>query len=120
MMIKKTFAFAGILILAFFAAGCSSIVTVSPSTTPITANDSYSKLGYSIGRAKTVVIVGIPFGELSPSRIARDEAIKDKGGNALIEVTEEYNCLSLFLIQFYWTTVEGTAIKFDRKGEIKE
>jgi hypothetical protein len=101
-----------------FLAGCSSVVSVSPSTTPITASDSYTKLGYASGRSSTFVILGlIPIGPSNPSKSARDSAIGyAKGANALTEVTEEYNTVNLLVFQLYWTTVEGTAIKFERKG----
>ena len=96
---------------------CTSMVMVAPSSTPITSRDTYTKLGPTEGRAAAVTIFGlIPIGPQSPSRWARDNAIENKGGNALIEVTEEYNVLNLLLIQFYWTKVDAIAIKFERKG----
>lgn len=105
-------------VAVLFISGCNSVVSVSPSTTPITINDSYTKLGYAVGRSTTVVILGIiPIGPSNPSRCARDSAIEyTKGANALVEVTEEYNVLNFLVFQLYWTTVEGTAIKFQRKG----
>lgn len=106
------------LCAALVMAGCNSVVSVAPSTTPITANDTYTRLGYTKGTASTTVLMGIlTAGPYSPSKSARDEAIKDKGGNALIEVTEEYNVFNfLGIFQVYTTVVEGTAIKFERKG----
>ena len=104
---------AAVLLLA---AGCTSMVSVTPSTTPITSKDTYTKLGYTVGRSGTLVLFGIPMGSFSPSKSARDSAIEAKKANALIEVTEDYNLLNLLIIQYYWTTVEGTAIKFERKG----
>lgn len=102
---------------ALFFSGCNSVVSVAPSTTPITSHDTYTKLGPTIGRSTTVVIAGIfPMGPSNPSRSARDSAIKFKDANALIEVTEDYNVLNLLVVQFFWTTVEGTAIKYERKG----
>lgn len=96
--------------------GCNSVVSIAPSTTPITAKDTYTKLGYTNGRSTTFLLLGFPFGPDSPSRSARDSAIAKSGGNALIEVTEDYNVVNLLVVGFYWTTVEGTAIKFERKG----
>lgn len=97
--------------------GCNSVVSISPSTTPITSNDTYTKLGYTSGSSTTFLLVGFPFGPDSPSRSARDNAIARSGGNALIEVTEEYNVLNLLVFAFYWTKVEGTAVKFEHKGK---
>ncbi|MDD3118854.1 MAG: hypothetical protein PHQ27_06730 [Victivallales bacterium] len=99
------------------AAGCNSVVSVSPSTTPITAKDTYTKLGPARGQSGSVLLLGfLPFGSSSPSKDARDSAIASKNANALIEVTEDYSTLSLLILQYNWTTVEGTAIKFERKG----
>lgn len=96
---------------------CTSMVMVAPSSTPITSKDTYTKIGPTVGRATCVTIFGlIPIGPQSPSRWARDNAIENKGGNALIEITQEYNVMNLLFVQFYWTKVEGTAIKFERKG----
>ena len=97
--------------------GCSSMVTISPSTTPITADDTYTKLGHATGRAFGVNILGIlPLSEPHSSQTARDAAIKNGGGNALIEVTEDYTCIGLIVVYFSWTTVEGTAVQVQRKG----
>ncbi|OGV34217.1 MAG: hypothetical protein A2020_04330 [Lentisphaerae bacterium GWF2_45_14] len=97
--------------------GCTSMITMAPSSTPITSKDTYTKLGPTVGRAACVIILGvIPLGPQSPSRYARDNAIENKGGNALIEVTQEYNVMNLLVVQFSWTKVEGVAIKFERKG----
>ncbi len=104
-------------VVGLLAAGCNSMVSVAPSTTPITSKDTYTKLGYTVGRSSTLVLMGFwPMGSYSPSKTARDSAIESKKANALIEVTEDYNVLNLLVVQYYWTTVEGTAIKFERKG----
>jgi len=100
---------------------CSSMISVAPSTTPITEDDTYTKLGYTVGRSYGVLILFlIPIFSQNPSKNARDSAIKRSGGNALIEVVEESNMLTLLLINIYWTTVEGTAIQLEHKGRIVE
>jgi hypothetical protein len=98
--------------------GCNSVIGITPSTTPITANDTYTKLGYTSGGAVTTSILGlITFGSQNPAKTARDAAIANKGGNALIEVTEEYNVFNFIgIFQIFTTCVEGTAIKFERRG----
>ena len=99
-------------------AGCSSMVTVAPSTSPITAKDTYTKLGHTKGQSGTLMLFCfLPFGSSQPSKDAVAEALEAKKANALIEVTEDYKSLNLLLFQYNWTTVEGTAIKFERKGE---
>lgn len=100
---------------------CTSMVTMAPSSTPITEKDTYTKLGPTEGRATGVTIFGIlPIGPQSPSRWARDNAIEKKGANALIEITQEYNVLNLLFVQFYWTKVDAIAVKVEHKGAIKE
>jgi hypothetical protein len=106
-----------LVVLFLVLCGCTTMVTVAPSTTPITEKDTYTKLGYTAGRAYGVVILWfLPLSELNPSLSARDSAIKSGGGNALIEVTEENNVVCLLVVTINWTTVEGTAIQLERKG----
>ena len=101
-----------------FSAGCSTkVICISPSTTPITERDSYTKCGPAVGKASGFMILGIPFEPSDPSRKARDTAIRNGTGNALIEVTEEYNMLNLLVVTFFWTKVEGTAVQIEHAGE---
>ncbi len=96
--------------------GCSSMTSISPSTTPITEKDTYTKLKESSGSCYNFQIFFIPFFSNDPVGVARDKAIKDGGGNALIEVVVEQTTLYLFLYNAYWVTVEGTAVKVEHKG----
>ena len=111
--IKLTF----ITLALLFLTSCSSMVSIAPSTTPITEKDVYTKLGYSCGRAYGIILLWfLPICEPNPSYSARKSAIKSGGGNALIEVTEENNVFSLLLVTITWTTVEGTAVKIEKRG----
>jgi hypothetical protein len=103
--------------MMLFIAGCTSVITISPSTTPITEKDSYTKYARVSGNASGFMILGIPFQPAEPSRAARDIAIKNGKGNAMIEVTEEYNMLNLLVVVFFWTKVEGTAVQIEHAGE---
>ena len=109
----KHIAFLMILILL---PACTSVVGISPSTTPITSDDSYTAIGRTKGTSTGAIWFFIPTMPDSPSKNARDNAIASRGADGLVEVTEEYTTLSLFLITFVWTTVEGTAIKIKRSG----
>ncbi len=102
---------AGLLLLA---TGCSSVVGIAPSTTPITADDTYTVIGKAKGTSRGIVWFCIPTFPVTPSKEARDKAIKSLQADALIEVTEEYSTFSLIVVSFAWTTVEGTAIKIKR------
>ena len=101
--------------------GCSSMITISPSTTPITENDTYTKLGRTAGSSGGVLIIGMfPIFSNDPAGAARDKAIKSSGGNALIEVAMEENAIPLGIVNIYWTTVEGTAVHVEHGGRIVE
>lgn len=104
-------------LIAVFLTGCTSAITISPSTTPITERDTYTKLGHASGSSSGFAILCIPFDPSEPSKSARDNAIKNGKGNALIEVTEEYNMLSFLVVTFNWTKVEGTAVTIEHSGE---
>jgi uncharacterized protein YceK len=105
-----------IAVAGLLMSGCAtSVVSISPSTTPITGSDRYVKLGYAKGSSHSYWLLFFPFGPPQPSRAARDEAIENGGGNALIEVVEEYHVLSLLAFTITKTTVEGTAIKIEHQ-----
>jgi len=106
-----------VLMLALLPA-CTTVVGISPSTTPITSEDSYTVIGAVKGRSTGVIWFFIPTMPDTPSRNARDNAIASKQADGLIEVTEEYTTLSFFIVTFVWTTVEGTAIKIKRGGAL--
>ncbi|MFA6101949.1 MAG: hypothetical protein WCV67_02155 [Victivallaceae bacterium] len=103
--------------MMLFITGCTSVTTISPSTTPITEKDTYTKYARVSGSSSGFMILGIPFMPSEPSRAARDNAIKSGKGNAMIEVTEEYNMLNLLIVAFFWTKVEGTAVQVEHAGE---
>ncbi len=105
--------------MMLFIAGCTSVISISPSTTPISEKDTYTKTqsARTSGSASGFMILGIPFMPSEPSRAARDNAITNGKGNAMIEVTEEYNTLNLLIVAFFWTKVEGTAVQVRHAGE---
>lgn len=110
------------LLVSFFAAflvllvGCSSMTSISPSTSPITEKDTYTKLKESSGTCYDYQIFFIPFFTNDPVGVARNKAIKNGGGNALVEVVVQQTSLYLLVYNAYWTTVEGTAVTIERKG----
>lgn len=111
--------FALILSLVAFIAlltGCSSMTSISPSTSPITEKDTYTKLKETSGTCYDYQILFIPFFTNDPVGVARNEAIEEGGGNALVEVVVQQTSLYLLVYNAYWTTVEGTAVKIEQKG----
>ena len=103
-------------VLLFTIVGCSSMTSISPSTTPITEKDTYTKLKETSGTCYDYQILFIPFFSNDPVGKARNEAIKKGGGNALVEVVVEQSSLYLLVYNAYWTSVRGTAVKVEHKG----
>jgi len=116
MKLKATFCAALALSFAAFGCACSTSIGISPSTTPITENDSYVVIGEAKGTSTGIVWFFVPSFPDSPSEAARNDALKNSGGDALIEVTEEYKVASFLLFSYATTTVRGTAIKIKRGG----
>lgn len=110
------------LLASFLAAflvllvSCSSMTSISPSTSPITEKDTYTKLKEASGTCYDYQILFIPFFTNDPVGVARNEAIEEGGGNALVEVVVQQTTLYLFVYNAYWTTVEGTAVTIEHKG----
>lgn len=95
---------------------CSACVGIAPSTTPITENDSYVRVGKAKGTSSGMVWLFIPAYPDNQSELARNDAIQSSGGDALIEVTEEYSFTTFLLFTYVKTTVQGTAVKIKRGG----
>lgn len=106
------------LLVALVAAPCAGCVaapvTIAPSTMPLEPG-SYRVLGEAEGSAMGVSIIGIPVAGLRQMGEARDEALKSSGGDALIEVAGDCCTLNLPLVTLYWTTIEGKAVKVEKK-----
>ncbi len=121
MSLKKFSVMLSLVLLTLLASSCSSMITVAPSTTPITENDTYTKLDYSVGRSYGFLILGmIPIFRDDPVGAATKSAIESSGGNALIEVAVEENVIPLVIFHMYWTTVEGTAVLVEHGGRVVE
>lgn len=98
--------------------GCNSMCSITPSSTPITSRDSYTKLGETQGNSFGIILLWFfPICEPNPSQIARDAAIRRGGGNALIEVVEQTCTFTLLAVTFRWITVEGTAVQVKYRGK---
>ena len=104
--------------LALLASACSTCVGIAPSTTPITENDSYVKIGKAKGTSSGIVWFIVPTFPDNQSELARNDALNSSGADALIEVTEEYKVSTFLLFSVVKTTVEGTAIKIKRGGAL--
>ena len=121
MKFKSAFLALSAASLAMLASACSTCVGISPSTTPITENDTYVQIG-ATGKAKGtstgVVWFIVPTFPDNQSELAKADALKNSGGDALIEVTEEYKVSCFLFVTYVTTTVQGTAIKIKRGGAL--
>lgn len=114
-----------VLILLVLLAGCSSTGNLGTVSTSMgdpgslyRQNTSYKELGPVSGRACRYFLLGIiPWGDAT-FKAAMDEALKEKGGDALINVSVEtglYGFVPIYnIFCFTCTNVRGIAIEFDR------
>jgi hypothetical protein len=113
---RKVFAKSGILLsLVFMLLTFSSCIHnpggIAASSTPIDGR-KYDNLGASIGTDRVIYILGIPVTSSNSLQAARNEAIDNKNGDALINVTAS-GYLHFYLV--FWTytsSVQGDVIKF--------
>jgi hypothetical protein len=104
-----------VIVLAIFVTSCMIMPAgIAPSTTPITANDTYTELGKASGSAWGVNILGLPLAEMGTVTKAVERAKADTGADALIDVGVEQQVYQLFFITIFRTYVEGTAVKIKR------
>lgn len=115
---RKSIIFSLLALCTLVLAGCSSTVAIAPSTTPLTGEDVFTKLGRTSGSSTSGFIFFIPFGTTSPVRSALAEALEKTGADGLVEVTVDKTVVNfLYLFGTTTTTVEGTAIKIEREGK---
>lgn len=97
--------------------GCMMYSTgISPSSVPITANDTYTEIGPTSGSAWGVVLYCIPLFESDPMDKAVKRAVKNGGGNALVEMTSDNSMYYLWLFTIYRTRVEATSVNYVKGG----
>jgi hypothetical protein len=92
-------------------AGCTSPISIAPSTHPIPPDKTMTRLGPAQGSSWSGLILGIiPFGSRSPLKSARDVALKETNADALIGVTVESRSWFLLFLNLKQTFVEGEAV----------
>lgn len=113
---KRVFLFIAALILIVTASGCMSFPAgVAGSTKPLAAG-SYTEVGPAQGTAFGIMLIGIPLSEPYPARSAVDRALKNGGGDALVNVTIDNTQLLLGPVTLVFTTAKGTAVKETSSG----
>jgi hypothetical protein len=100
-------------ILAAAGSGCAHAPGgISDSTTPIEGR-RYLKLGHAKGTDSRVLLFGVlPVSGSNSTREAIADAIRSRGGDAMIEVTVESYTIYLILFSKMTTVVEGEVIRF--------
>ena len=111
-VIKRIGAFIVLAAFSVSTAGCvGSAAGIAPSTTPITARDSYVELGPATGSAWGGNILFIfPMGAGDTST-AIERALEASGGDALINVTLENRGYFFLVAMLSRVKVNGIAIK---------
>ncbi|MBU0478312.1 hypothetical protein KKC91_07065 [bacterium] len=100
--------------VCFLLAGCACVPGgISASSTPLN-NKPYHTLGYTSATDSRFLILGfIPVTGSNSTRDALNEAIKDAGADALIDVTVEAYGQWFILFSRVVTKVEGIGIRFE-------
>ena len=104
--------------LAMILTGCSSAISVVPSTAPLPQDKGYTVIidqevsGSSV--ALSILFFGV--GSDTPTYHALQSALKSSEADALIDVAVTYRVFNfLYLFGIYETEVSGKAIKFYNK-----
>ncbi len=113
MRIGRLVGVAAVCLVAVLVSGCMTAPSgVAASTKPL-AQDGYTSIGPTEGRAVGVYLLGlIPLSEPYPARAAVDRAIRQGGGDALVDVTVDYMTIMIPpFVNVMITTANGTAVK---------
>jgi hypothetical protein len=120
---RRVAGFASLLVLSAIAVGCTSVGHLGLVTRPSANNAdrlksgvAFEELGPVEGRAcRHFVVAVIPFGD-STFSTAVDDALAQKGGDALLNVTVSsslYGFVPIYNVySFTCTSVQGVAVKF--------
>jgi len=100
-------------LLALLTVSCSSPGAIAPSTIPVTGK--YVALG-GIETASScgLMVLVVPVKHPKPLAELIDDLIKEKGGDALIEVSSESSFFTALLYTQSCLEVRGKVVKFSR------
>ncbi len=97
--------------LIALAPGCVSAIDLDESTSPL-APGHYTAIGEAEGSSSGFSVFLMQFGSSDAIGSARDRALKDSGGDALVKVSaDSRDFYFLFLFGFHSATVRGTAVR---------
>lgn len=96
-------------LLVLLAAGCAS----QPLKIPTVTTAAYEKLGEGKGSATGLMLFAfIPIGQNERFVNAYNQAVKSKGGDALLDPVIKENWFWGYILDGYTTTITGTVIKY--------
>ncbi len=112
-LLRKRLALAGGLCLALLSAACTSPGAIAPSTIPVPGK--YVALG-GIETASScgAMILVVPIKHPKPLAELIDDMIKEKGGDALIEVSSRSSFFTALVFTQSCLEVRGKVVKFAR------
>ena len=103
---------AAVLVLTLLSGCVMAPGGVAASSTPINGRE-YIQLGYAKETDSRFYLLGlIPITGANTSRDAIDEAVRSRGGDALINVTVESYAQWWIVVTRFTTRVEGDVIRF--------
>jgi len=77
------------------------------------SNQKYEELGEGSGNATGIMLFNvIPIGQNTRFQRAYDNAVRSKGGDAIINPVIKENWFWAYVLNGYSTTVSGTVIKY--------
>lgn len=105
----KTKSILSLCILGLLGAGCVS----QPLKIPTALNKPYDTLGEGKGSATGLMLFNvIPIGQNERFVNAYDNAVKSKGGDALLDPVIQENWFWGYILNGYSTEITGTVIKY--------
>ncbi len=101
-----------VCLMALLVSGCMTAPSGLAASTKPLAQDGYTSIGPTQGRAVGIYLLGlIPLSEPYPAREAVDRAIRQGGGDAMVDVTLDYMTITIPFVNVVITTANGTAVK---------
>lgn len=118
MSIKHISILVSITLVAALVSSCiTTPVTVTSSTTPMHDKKIIMNYGPVQGKSRTWSLFGLWMIGRPDIDKAIQDALKKKGGDALINVTCYEKTGWYFLFSFHWVVVEGEAVSYEKKEQ---
>ncbi|HOD13739.1 MAG TPA: hypothetical protein PLA65_07810 [Spirochaetota bacterium] len=118
MRITQYTSMVSIALVAVLVSSCiTTPVTVTSSTTPMQEKKIIMNYGPVQGTNRAWSLFGLWMIGRPDIAKAIQDALKKKGGDALINVTCYEKTAWYFLFSFHWVVVEGEAVSYEKKDQ---